>query len=972
MSRTYELALQIAGKLDGSLAKSTEEAGKKLGGLEGKIAALQKAAAKTEQFAALEERLRFSSANYSKLQGAVNELSGEHKKAERNTQSLGERLAETQRSVEKYKTSLTENRFALKEASSEVKRLKAAIKSTDQPTDEMRQNLAAATEKAARLKQAIDADSLALHRAKSAIKPLNTEFKIAKQVSDDYARRLQAARVKVGEFQRATEREKTTLTALKNEMKFAGGATEEFRAKQAKLQAQIERSEKALRQYKKIQGMRDKMSGMQGTASNVMMKGAAATATMAVPAYQAMSMESSMADVKKVVDAPDEYFDGMEKDIVNLSRRIPMLATDLAKITASGGQSGIAKEDLIAFTEDSAKMGVAFDVSADQAGEMMAKWRTAFKMSQSEVVDLADKINHLGNNTAASAPKISDVVRRIGPLGEVGGVASGEIAALGASMVGTGVESEVAATGIKNLILGLVAGEGATKSQAEGFAQLGLDATEMAKRMQTDAKGAIVDVLTRVQSLDKYQQASVLKSLFGSESLSAISPLLANLDNLKKNLALVGDKSAYAGSMQKEFESRISTTEAQLQLARNAASAASMQIGKILIPWIKKGADAFSGIANTVEEFSNKYPALTEALVLFGGGTAIAVTGAAALAYAIMGIGGPILTAYSYMQKWQFATKAHTLATKGLALATKGLAIAQKGLNLVMNMSPIARVAMLVLGLAGVAKYLYDNCDTLREKWTAVWENFKSSHPVIAGVLEGIFNALSAPYRMICNLVDKVKEMIGLEPSVSFKYTELEGAYKRGKREDFADENFYYDADGNIQHLASGGIFPKGEFLTTFAEEGPEAAIPLDGSPRSVAIWQQAGQMLGVLDDAPEGGRAKPKPGGRESRNPTNAFAPKIAELPEPQSIHIDTGAPQEKPQPTVVALSAQPEARKDERTEPLVINGGPVTINLTVNGEAKPKEIEKAVQNGYEQGARSFADEMKAFMNQRRRVSYA
>lgn len=35
---------------------------------------------------------------------------------------------------------------------------------------------------------------------------------------------------------------------------------------------------------------------------------------------------------------------------------------------------------------------------------MMAKWRTAFKMGQSDVVKLADKINFLGNTTAASAP----------------------------------------------------------------------------------------------------------------------------------------------------------------------------------------------------------------------------------------------------------------------------------------------------------------------------------------------------------------------------------------------------------------------------------------------------------------------------------------------------------------------------------------------------------------------------------------
>ncbi|WP_051650232.1 phage tail tape measure protein [Selenomonas sp. AB3002] len=45
---------------------------------------------------------------------------------------------------------------------------------------------------------------------------------------------------------------------------------------------------------------------------------------------------------------------------------------------------------------------------------------------------------------------------------------------------------------------------------------------------------------------------------------------------------------------------------------------------------------------------------------------------------------------------------------------------------------------------------------------------------------------------------------------------------------------------------ARGGIYRKGAFLTTFAEESPEAAIPLDGSQRAFALWQKAGEMLGI------------------------------------------------------------------------------------------------------------------------------
>lgn len=35
-----------------------------------------------------------------------------------------------------------------------------------------------------------------------------------------------------------------------------------------------------------------------------------------------------------------------------------------------------ATQAAISFAESAAKMGIAFDITADQAGDMMAKWRT--------------------------------------------------------------------------------------------------------------------------------------------------------------------------------------------------------------------------------------------------------------------------------------------------------------------------------------------------------------------------------------------------------------------------------------------------------------------------------------------------------------------------------------------------------------------------------------------------------------------
>ncbi len=96
--------------------------------------------------------------------------------------------------------------------------------------------------------------------------------------------------------------------------------------------------------------------------------------------------------------------------------------------------------------------------------------RAAFKMTQPQVIALADQINYLGNTSPNKADKIMEVVQRIGAVGEVGGFASSSIAAMAASL--TSVEPDVAATGIKNIILALTKGESATKEQVEAFEKL--------------------------------------------------------------------------------------------------------------------------------------------------------------------------------------------------------------------------------------------------------------------------------------------------------------------------------------------------------------------------------------------------------------------------------------------------------------------------------------------------------------------
>ena len=92
---------------------------------------------------------------------------------------------------------------------------------------------------------------------------------------------------------------------------------------------------------------------------------AAVAGTIRGLADPAIKFESAMADVRKVVDFDTpEQFKEMGNDILKLTRTIPMAGEEIAAIVAAGGQSGVARENLLGYAKDAATMGVAFDMAA--------------------------------------------------------------------------------------------------------------------------------------------------------------------------------------------------------------------------------------------------------------------------------------------------------------------------------------------------------------------------------------------------------------------------------------------------------------------------------------------------------------------------------------------------------------------------------------------------------------------------------
>lgn len=613
----------------------------------------------------------------------------------------------------------------------------------------------------------------ALREAQTRAQALAREHAQAEAPTRKMTRALDAARREVNQLETAEQKHVLRLNETRQRLNEAGVSTRNLSTHERDLRRRIQQTTDAMQEQdeklKQLNARRDQMAtarqrydktqalagSMQGAGMSAIGAGAAVGAPIVLAAQQAMGFEEAMADVRKVVDFPTPaVFKTMSNDLLDLSTRLPVAKEELAAIMAQGARAGVARQDLLAYTEAAAKMGVAFDVSSEEAGAMMATWRTAFGMAQPEVIALADRVNALTNAYGGNAAAVSEMITRVGPLADVAGASGPHLAALAQVMNSVGVQSEIGATGIKNMLLGLTKGEAATKSQAKAFAALGMDASEMAKRMQTDASGAIMSVLDAVAALPKEQGLAVLTQLFGSESVAAISPLLSQLELVRRNFRQVGDASFYAGSMDKEYAARAETTANAVALAKNGVGALATEIGYGLLPQIQAFSAWASTTARGVRDFAAAHPQATRvvatlvatlagALFLFGG-FAIAIAGVLG-PFALMRLSfvqaAPVLRAlgggFMFVARWAQWTG---VALGGRLLTAIRLArTAMLGFNLALLANPITWIVVGVVALAAAAFLIWKNWSKIGPWLAGVWETVKA---VVAKGIEAVVGFL--------------------------------------------------------------------------------------------------------------------------------------------------------------------------------------------------------------------------------------
>ena len=476
---------------------------------------------------------------------------------------------------------------------------------------------------------------------------------------------------------------------------------------------------------------------------------AGAVAGVAFPVKLAVEFESAMADVKKVVDFDTpKQFKEMEQDILRLTRTIPMAGTELAKITASGGQLGVARKDLPKFTETIAKMSVAFDMAADQAGDSMAKLANVYQIPINQIGKLGDAVNHLSNSSPAKAGDIINTLGRVGGVAKQFGLTEIQTTSLSNAFISLGKTPEIAGTAINGMLTKLMTADKQGEKFQKALKNMGMESKDLKKAIKENGEQALMDFLKQVGKLPKENQMGALVDLFGLEYADDVAVLVSGLETYKKSINELkktskDGKPAFIGSMDKEFAARSATTANNWQIFKNSLTEIGITAGSVLLPALNQLMTTIRPIINSFADWASKNPEVVSALVHLAAGFAALKVGGLMfrfvgnelsglmvsfrLAKALLGVDW-LATVIRFKSGIGALARIFGVVKTAATLLGSGL----MSLGRFLLMSPIG----IALALLGVAAYLlYKNWDGVVGGAKALWQDLSN---FISGVVNSI------------------------------------------------------------------------------------------------------------------------------------------------------------------------------------------------------------------------------------------
>ncbi len=483
-----------------------------------------------------------------------------------------------------------------------------------------------------------------------------------------------------------------------------------------------------------------------------------------------IEFESAFAGVKKTVDATDEEFEQFETGLRSMSTQMPTTASELSAIAEAAGQLGIKNENLLSFTETMANLGVATNMSSDEAATALARLANITGMNQENFDRLGSSIVALGNNFATTESEVTQMALNISAAGSQVGMSEADILGVAAALSSLGLEAQGGGTAISRAIIMMANACETGSDELEYFAKAaGMSTAEFQKYFAEDATGALTKFISGLGNLQDESALKFLDDMGISETRLRDALLRASNANDLFTEAIKTSNEAWNenSALTKEAQQRYSTTESKVQILKNTFSEMGLTLyDKVQEPLqnaasklteffqkasesgaLKDALDKLSESAGTLiegvsEMVVNLLPPLMNLISWFidnSGLVTIALGGIVSGLAAVKAVkfAGEIGDAITQMKNFggkilEVASNLDFMRIKEVALtvAQGAVTAAQWLMNIAMNANPIGLIIAAIAALVGGFILLWNNCEDFRNFWISLWETVQSAFSV--------------------------------------------------------------------------------------------------------------------------------------------------------------------------------------------------------------------------------------------------
>lgn len=320
-----------------------------------------------------------------------------------------------------------------------------------------------------------------------------------------------------------------------------------------------------------------------------------------------IQFESAMAGVAKTTDLSSDELAAMGETIKAITLDIPITTTEFAKIAEVAGQLGVEKENLVAFSKVMANLGVATNMTSEEAATMLAQFAAITGMDASQYSNLGSAIVALGNNFATNEQRIADMSQTLAGAATNANISEAGMLALSTAVTSLGIEAGVGGNNMSQLI-GKMQTAVETGENLDAWAEAaGMSAKEFTRLWGTDASAAILAFVQNIDNMDQSVGITLDTLGLGEQRMRRMVTSLVNAENANGTLTNAIDLANKAwnenNALTKEAETRYATTQSKIQLFKNAVDVAKIAVGDQLNPVIQSLVDSGRDVVEWATDF---------------------------------------------------------------------------------------------------------------------------------------------------------------------------------------------------------------------------------------------------------------------------------------------------------------------------------------------------------------------------------